>query len=179
MDAITLLKNDHREVEKLFKAFEKAGDNATATKKKTVAKIIEALSVHAAIEETIFYPAVRNEIEDTESEVLEALEEHHIVKWVLSELDGMEPSDERYDAKVTVLMENVRHHVEEEEQDLFPDVRATLGRKRLGEIGDAMEKAKRTAPKRPHPRSPDTPPGNVVVGAVAGLIDTAREKVGV
>jgi hemerythrin superfamily protein len=171
MDAITLLRNDHKTVEKLFKTFEKAGQRAKQTKAKTVEQIIEELSVHAAIEEQIFYPAIREEVADTEDEVLESLEEHHIVKWVLSELDGMSPDDERFDAKVTVLIENVRHHVEEEETELFPTVRKALGRKRLGEIGDAMEAAKSTAPRRPHPRAADTPPGNIVTGAVAGAVD--------
>jgi hemerythrin superfamily protein len=175
MDGITLLKNDHKAVEKLFKAFEKAGERATQTKAKTVQQIIEELSVHAAIEEQIFYPSVRAEVPDTSDEVLESLEEHHIVKWVLSELDGMSPDDERFQAKVTVLIENVRHHVEEEETELFPTVRKALGRKRLGEIGDAMEEAKKTAPRRPHPRASDTPPGNVVAGAVAGVVDRVRD----
>ncbi|MDQ1374876.1 MAG: hypothetical protein QOJ09_2214 [Actinomycetota bacterium] len=97
------------------------------------------------------------------------------MKWILSELDGMDPGNERFDAKVTVLKENVEHHVEEEEQDWFPKVREAMGRKALQELGAAMEKAKKTAPKRPHPRSPDTPPANIVVGAAAGLIDTARK----
>jgi hemerythrin superfamily protein len=167
MDAITLLKTDHKAVEKLFKTFEKAGDGATATKARTVREIIAALSAHAAVEEQIFYPTVRAEVPDTETEVLESLEEHHIVKWVLSELDGMTPEDDRFDAKVTVLIENVRHHVEEEESELFPTVREALGRKRLGEIGARMQEAKQTAPSHPHPRSPDTPPGNVLAGAVA------------
>jgi hemerythrin superfamily protein len=171
MDAITLLKNDHKTVEKLFKTFEKAGDRATQTKAKTVAQIIEELSVHAAIEEQIFYPAVRRQVAGTEDQILESLEEHHIVKWVLSELEDMDADDERFDAKVTVLIENVRHHVKEEETELFPQVRAALGRKLLTEIGDAMEAAKKTAPRRPHPRASDTPPGNLVVGAVAGAVD--------
>jgi hemerythrin superfamily protein len=175
VDAITLLKNDHKTVEKLFKTFEKAGDRAPQTKAKTVHQIIEELSVHAAIEEQIFYPAIRKEVPDTEGQVLESLEEHHIVKWVLSELDGMTPADERFDAKVTVLIENVRHHVEEEEKELFPTVRQAMGRKKLGEIGDAMEAAKKTAPHRPHPRASDTPPGNVVSGAVAGAVDRLRD----
>ena len=179
MDAITLLKADHKTVEKLFKSFEKAGDRAIQTKGHIVEQIIEELSVHAAIEEQIFYPAIRNEVPDTDDDVLEALEEHHIVKWVLSELGSMEPDAERFDAKVTVLIENVRHHVEEEESELFPTVRAALGRKRLGEIGDQMEEAKKTAPKRPHPRAADTPPGNLVSGAVAGAVDRLREKAGV
>ncbi|HEV2768066.1 MAG TPA: hemerythrin domain-containing protein [Acidimicrobiales bacterium] len=175
MDAITLLKNDHKTVERLFKQFEKAdkaGDDET--KSSVVDAIIEELSVHAAIEEQEFYPAVREALPTVEDEVLEGLEEHHIVKWTLSELDGMDPSHERFDAKVTVLIESVRHHVEEEEGDLFPQIRQALGRKRLGEIGDAMEEAKKTAPTRPHPKAPDTPPGNIAANKAAGVLDRAR-----
>src|SRR4051812_41609987 len=174
MDAITLLKQDHKTVEGLFKKFEKAGDRAVKTKQDLVKRIIEELSVHAAIEEMIFYPAAREAAPDTEDHILESLEEHHIVKWVLSELDGMSPEDERFDAKVTVLIENVRHHVEEEEDEWFPEVRKVMGRNLLGEIGDALEEAKKTAPTRPHPRQPDEPPGNVVAGSAAGLLDKAR-----
>lgn len=175
MDAITLLKNDHKTVERLFKQFEKAekaGDDET--KASVVDSIIEELSIHAAIEEQEFYPAVREAVPTVEDDVLEGLEEHHIVKWTLSELDGMDPSDERFDAKVTVLIESVRHHVEEEEGEMFPQVRQALGRKRLGEIGDAMEEAKKTAPTRPHPKAPDTPPGNIAANKGAGVLDRAR-----
>ncbi|MDQ4070923.1 MAG: hemerythrin domain-containing protein [Actinomycetota bacterium] len=176
MDAITLLKQDHKTVEKLFKQFEKA--KQPAEQRKLAERVVKELSVHAAIEEMVFYPAVRERVPETEDMVLESLEEHHIVKWVLSELDGMKPDHERFKAKMTVLIENVRHHVEEEETDLFPKVRKAVGRKELGEIGDAMEKAKKTAPTRPHPKAPDTPPGNLVAGPAAGVVDKAREKVG-
>lgn len=175
MDAITLLKTDHKTVEKLFKAFEKAGDGAEKTKQGLVEQIIEELSVHAAIEELVFYPAIRDEVPDVADEVLESLEEHHIVKWTLSELDGMAPDHERFDAKVTVLIESVRHHVKEEETELFPQVRSALGRKRLGEIGDALDAAKSTAPTRPHPRAADAPPGNTVAGPLAGAVDKLRD----
>jgi hemerythrin superfamily protein len=175
MDAITLLKNDHKTVEALFKKFEKAGPNADKTKAELVEKIIEELSVHAAIEEQVFYPEIRKLVEETEDSVLESLEEHHVVKWTLSELAGMTPDEERFDAKTTVLIESVRHHVKEEEGEMFPKVREALGRKVLGEIGDKMEKAKATAPRRPHPRTPDTPPGNLVTGAAAGVVDRAWE----
>jgi hemerythrin superfamily protein len=175
MDAVTLLRNDHKTVESLFKKFEKAGPNAHKTKRDLVEKIVEELSVHAAIEEQVLYPAAREAVPDSEDEVLESLEEHHIVKWVLSELDGMDPDDERFTAKVTVLIENVRHHVEEEEQDLFPQLRKGMKRKELEELAQAMEKAKKVAPTRPHPRAPDTPPGNLVVGVAAGAIDKAQE----
>jgi hemerythrin superfamily protein len=175
MDAITLLREDHRAVEKLFKEFEKAGPRAGKTKAKLVKQIIRDLAIHSAIEEQIFYPAVREADEDVADTVLESLEEHHIVKWVLDELEGMTPEDERFDAKVTVLIENVRHHVKDEQDELFPEVRQALGRKRLAELGELMEKAKKIAPSRPHPRAPDEPPGNIVAGAVAGVMDKARE----
>ena len=177
MDAIALLRQDHREVERLFKQFEKAGPRAHKTRRNLVDKVIKELSVHAVIEEQVFYPAVREAVEETEDTVLESLEEHHIVKWTLSELDGMDPEAERFVAKVTVLMESVRHHVEEEEDELFPKVREALSRKQLAELGEAMEKAKKAAPTRPHPRAPDTPPGNLVAGAGAAVLDKARDAV--
>ncbi|HEX6425436.1 MAG TPA: hemerythrin domain-containing protein [Acidimicrobiales bacterium] len=171
MDAITMLKDDHRNIEKLFKRFEQAGDRAFVEKRKIVDRIIEELSVHAAIEEQLFYPVTRATVPAVEDDALESLEEHHIVKWVLSELEDMDPEDERFDAKVTVLIENVRHHVEDEESEYFREVRDELGRKALTELGDVMAAARETAPTRPHPRMPDTPPGNVVVGAAAGMAD--------
>jgi hemerythrin superfamily protein len=175
MDAISLLKDDHRTVERLFKRFEKTGDRALVDRRRIVNEIIRELSIHAEIEETIFYPAVREAVPPTEDMVLESLEEHHVVKWLLSELDGMAPDAERFEAKVTVLMENVRHHVKEEESDLFPKVRRALSRKALDDMGEAMGRAKAVVPTRPHPRSPDTPPGNLVTGVVASALDRARE----
>jgi hemerythrin superfamily protein len=175
MDAVTLLRNDHRTVEGLFKKFEKAGPNAHKTKKDLVEKIIQELSTHAAIEEQVLYPTARAEVPDAGDDVLEALEEHHIVKWTLSELDGMEPTDERFTAKVTVLMEGVRHHVKEEETVLFPELRKSIRRKELEELAEALEAAKKVAPIRPHPRAPDTPPANVVAGIAAGAVDKAHE----
>ena len=176
MDAITLLKDDHAAVEKLFKQYEKLGDRALKSKQKTVSGIIKALSVHAAIEEQVFYPAVRKEVEGANDDVLEAIEEHHIVKWELSELEKLAPDDETYDAKVAVLMENVRHHLEEEESELFPEVRKSLGRKALNEIGEALETSRKLAPTSPHPRSPSTPPGNLVAAPVAKVVDKLLGK---
>jgi hemerythrin superfamily protein len=173
-DAIVLLKNDHKTVEKLFKQFEKAGDNAHKTKRDIVDKIIEELSIHAAIEEQHFYPTIREKAPDISDDVLEGLEEHHLVKWTLSELTNMSPQAERFDAKVTVLIEMVRHHVEEEEGDMFPKVREAMGRKDLQELGDTMEKAKAISPKLPHPKAPDTPPGNLIAGPTAAAVDGVK-----
>jgi hemerythrin-like domain-containing protein len=169
-DAIVLLRDDHKKVQQLFKRFEGLGPNASKMKRDVVDKIIEELSVHSGIEEQIFYPAAREVLED-DSMVLEDLEEHHIMKWTLLELQGMRPEDERFDAKVKVLIEMVRHHIKEEEEELFPALREKLGRKRVQEIGDALKEAKKFVPKRPHPRAPDTPPANVIVGAAAGVAD--------
>jgi hemerythrin superfamily protein len=178
MDAITLLKNDHRTVEELFRKYEATGPRAHKTRRSVVDRIVAELSVHAAIEEQVFYPEARRVVESTEDQVLESLEEHHIVKWTLSELEKMDPSDERFHAKVTVLIESVRHHVKEEEKDLFPKVRKALSRSALQELGGRMEQARQVAPTRPHPRSPDEPPGNIVAGAAAALMDRGKDVLG-
>jgi hemerythrin superfamily protein len=173
-DAIVLLKTDHKDVEKLFKQFEKLGDDATKTKREVVDKIIEALSTHAAIEEQHFYPTVREKAPDLDDDVLEGLEEHHIVKWTLAELQDLSPAAERFDAKVKVLIESVRHHVEEEEGEMFPKVREAMGRKELQALGETMDRAKAISPKRPHPKAPDTPPGNLIAGPTAAAMDGSK-----
>jgi hemerythrin superfamily protein len=149
VDAITLLKDDHKTVEKLFREFEKASDEAVETRRKLVDQMIQELTTHAYIEETVFYPAARKGAPDTTDHVLESIEEHHVVVWMLSELAGMDPADERFTAKVTVLTENVRHHVEEEEQAWFPLVRKAMGRKILQQLGEELADAKTRAPKDP------------------------------
>jgi hemerythrin-like domain-containing protein len=174
MDAIALLKADHAEVEKLFKRFEDLGPRAKKTKGDIAEKVIEALSQHASIEEQILYPTVRERLPDEEDLVLEALEEHHVAKWVLDELDGMTPDDERFDAKFTVLAESVRHHVKEEEGELFPKLREGLTKAELDELGAALAAAKESAPTKPHPRAPDEPPGNMLAAAAAAPLDVAR-----
>jgi hemerythrin superfamily protein len=175
-DAIKLLKQDHQEVRSLFEKFDNAGDRAHKTKQGIVQKLIEELAKHSAIEEQIFYPAARNVIDDDDI-VFESLEEHHIVKWTLSELDGMDPTDERFDAKVTVLKELVLHHAKEEERDMFPKIRKALTPADLRDLGEQMERAKEMAPTRPHPRAPDEPPGNIVAGAAAAIVDRGRDVV--
>ena len=175
MNALVLLKQDHGNVDNLFRDYESAPVTDHAGRRRTVDHIIEQLSVHAAIEEQLFYPAVRAAVAGAEDVTLESLEEHHIVKWVLSELEKLSPAEERFHAKVTVLIENVRHHVQEEEDDLFPKVRDTMSVQELEELGEAMEAAKKTAPTRPHPRQPDTPPANVVLGMPIAILDRAIE----
>ena len=97
------------------------------------------------------------------------------MKWTLSELDGMSPELERFDAKFTVLMEMVRHHVKEEEGELFPKMRKAFTRTELAELGEALANAQRTAPKKPHPRSPDSPPMNAVAASLTNPLDSVRD----
>jgi len=181
MNALTVLKHDHGNVEALFERYEHLHDDDPAEKRHIVDKLIEHLSAHAAIEEQVFYPRVRATVADATDGVLEALEEHHVVKWTLSELEKMAPSDERFDAKVRVLTESVRHHVEEEENELFPKIRDAFTNEELEEMGEALETARKDAPTRPHPRQPDMPPLNVLLGLPVAVFDravkTGREAV--
>jgi len=148
-DAIVLLKEDHKEIRRAFDQFEKAGESAEKTKGRLVDQIIELLTVHTYIENEVVYPRVRELLPDLEDDVLESYEEHHVADLLVVELANMKPSDERFDAKTTVLIENVRHHIEEEEQEWFPQVREGLGRKKLQEIGAEMQEARKQAPRRP------------------------------
>lgn len=151
MDAIALLKADHKAVAKLFREYKAAKRAGRLNRSKIIDGVIRELSIHAAIEEQVFYPAIRDEVPKLEDDILESLEEHHVLKWTLEELAAIGPDDERYDAKVTVMMEQVRHHVEEEETDWFPKVRKALDRARLQELGAKLATAKKRAPRTPQP----------------------------
>jgi hemerythrin superfamily protein len=148
-DAIVMLKDDHREMRKVFADFQKAGDDAQATKNRLVKKMIELLTVHTYIENEVMYPRVRALLPDLEDDILESYEEHHVADVLVMELSAMSASDERFTAKTTVLIENVTHHIQEEEDDWFPQVRKGLGRKALQEIGQEMADARKSAPRRP------------------------------
>jgi hemerythrin superfamily protein len=132
-DAIVILKNDHKTIKKLFKEFQSAGEDATQAKGRIVGRIIEELTVHP----------------DLEDDVLESYEEHHVADVLSAELSAMKPDDERFDAKTTVLIENVTHHIDEEERDWFPQVRQGLGRKQLQELGARMTEMREKAPRSP------------------------------
>jgi hemerythrin superfamily protein len=134
MDAIELLESQHREVEKLFAKIEKA--KSEDVKAQLFEEIADKLAVHATIEEHHFYPAVK--AKRTEDILLESLEEHLGIKRVLADLLETEASDETFDAKITVLKEQVSHHVEEEESELFPKVKKLLGSEQLEAIGQEM-----------------------------------------
>jgi hemerythrin superfamily protein len=138
MKATDLLKKQHRQVEKLFKEAEKTED--ARQRRKLMEQIAADLKLHTQIEEEIFYPAVR-ELGTSKAEEMidEAFEEHHVVDLVLAELPKVDPEDERFEAKMTVLSELVKHHVEEEEDEMFPMAEKKLGAERIKELGQQME----------------------------------------
>ncbi|HEV7677405.1 MAG TPA: hemerythrin domain-containing protein [Candidatus Dormibacteraeota bacterium] len=183
-DATTVLIQDHRTVDELFKRFEKTTERAHTARRELVDSMIRELSVHAAIEEQVFYPRCKAKGKEIKDEILEALEEHHVMKEVLAELEGMPVEHERFGARVTVLIELTRHHVEEEEGELFPHVRKAFSRDELVEMAEELEAVRAVAPTRPHPNAPDEPPANLAnLGAAAvdrtrDLGDQAVETVG-
>ncbi|HST84666.1 MAG TPA: hemerythrin domain-containing protein [Kineosporiaceae bacterium] len=148
-DAIVILKQDHKEIKSLFRKFQGAGEHATEVKGELVNRIIELLTVHTYIENEVMYPEVRKLVPELEDDVLESYEEHHVADVLCVELAALSPDAERFDAKATVLIENVTHHIDEEEQDWFPKVRESLGRKQLQELGSRMLELKKSAPTRP------------------------------
>jgi len=142
MDAIEMLRADHEKVKELFRKYEAAGDRAYQQKKRIAEEVFAEITVHSTLEEELFYPAVKAETDKQGQElVAESVEEHHVVAMLIEELKALDPKDERYDAKFTVLMENVEHHIEEEEDELFPEAEDVLG-DGIDELGAQMKERK-------------------------------------
>jgi hemerythrin superfamily protein len=144
-DAIKLLTTDHNEVKGLFQEFEGLGEQAFKGKQNVVGRICRELTVHAQIEEQIFYPRVRRAGKEEKDEVLEGIEEHQLIKELVAELEGMSAEEESFDAKVKVLKEQVEHHVEEEEGQMFPHVRKAIQQDELVKLGGQLWQAKKKA----------------------------------
>ena len=177
MDALKLLTHDHQSVERLFRAYERTGKGASKRRVRLATRSCERFRLTLRSKSNFSIPRPENFRRSLDSRVLEALEEHHLVKGTLAELEKMSPRDERFDAKIAVLRENVRHHVEEEEGALFPRLRRLMDGAELGVLGEAMDEARKTAPTHPHPLAPDSSPGNVVAGALATILDSGQELV--
>ena len=140
MNAIESLKADHDKVDRLFQKVK--ADTEGKEHKELFEKIKEELDVHTHIEETIFYPRLKKESE-LEDIVLEGIEEHHQAKMFLRELDGLSDDNEKFEPKLKVLMEDITHHVQEEEGKMFPDVEKILGAAELEKLGAQMEEEKK------------------------------------
>lgn len=148
-DAIVLLKEDHKEMRRLFKEFQANEEAPASRREKLVKQILEALTVHTYLENEVMYPEVRKRLPELEDHILESYEEHHVADVLCFELFTMKPDDEHYNAKTTVLIESVLHHIEEEEQEWFPKVRESMGRNELQELGERMIQLRKKAPRSP------------------------------
>jgi hemerythrin-like domain-containing protein len=147
MDGLDLLKSDHDEVKAMFERFDEAG--SLVQMRQLADRIVQALEMHAMIEERAFYPELRRYAEDDlADQVLESLEEHQLVKRLCEELRLIDEDDERFEAKMKVLRDLVEHHVEEEESGLFPTLRKVIAKEDLRMIGEAIRQAKATAEGR-------------------------------
>jgi hemerythrin-like domain-containing protein len=140
VDGIVLLENDHKALRALFDAFKVAKDKARNDdeKKTLVEQMAVLLKAHTQMEEIVFYPAAREVVPELDATVLESYEEHHVVDLLCEELFSMSPTDENFVAKTSVLMDCVTRHMDDEEQDWFPKVRAALTAEKLQDIGDQM-----------------------------------------
>jgi hemerythrin superfamily protein len=139
MDELELLKHDHQAVKSLFDQIDETED--AKQRKKLFDQIDTELNIHAHIEETVFYPEMRK-IDELKDMVQEALEEHQEVKTLLEEMEALDPENEQFSASLEELMENVEHHVAEEEDEMFPKVREQCDQATLDRLGDQLESAK-------------------------------------
>jgi Hemerythrin HHE cation binding domain len=142
MDALTLLKADHDKVKRLLTELGSTTERGVKTREDLFSRLHRELEVHESIEEEIFYPALKEHPKAKEL-VLEAYEEHHVVDNVMGELHSTPVDDETWGAKLTVMKENVQHHIEEEEQEMFQQARQIFDVKELDLLGQRMEARKR------------------------------------
>ena len=147
MNAFELLKQDHEKVSGIFEKLEPTTERALKTREELFTQLKQELDVHAEVEEQIFYPAIK-EAEETRDITLEAFEEHAVVKTLLAELEAEAKDTEEWKAKLTVLKENVEHHVEEEEGEMFTKARKVLSKEQIEELGTEMQEAKKQLQSR-------------------------------
>ena len=142
MNAFQLLKEDHQKVSGIFQQLEPTTERAEKTRTELFARLQEELEIHAKIEESVFYPSIKQAAETREI-VLEGFEEHHVVKMLLKELEAVPVDTEQWTAKLKVLQENVEHHVEEEEGEMFQKARQVLSEGEITRLGERMEQEKK------------------------------------
>jgi hemerythrin superfamily protein len=148
MDGVTLIKNDHQTVEKLFQRYEKLGPKSYRQAGQIRDKVCTELTIHAEIEELILYPATREVRGETEEMIKEAEQEHEEAKTAIAELQGLSPEDVKFPGAMGKLIGGVRHHVKEEEGEILPKIRKGMSRADLEELGQQLADAKRDATRR-------------------------------
>ncbi|RKF27697.1 hemerythrin domain-containing protein [Micromonospora globbae] len=173
-DVVDVLTADHREIEALFVELESR--QGTPEHRRQLADVVIAELVrHAVAEEMYVYPAARKALPDGRKVAEHEISEHSDAERTMKDLEGVDPSDPRFDELLGHLTSTIRHHVQDEEGDLFPRLRAAVAREELVELAGKVATAKKAAPTRPHPAAPDHPPANKLLGPGAGLVDRMRD----
>lgn len=174
MNIIDELISDHREAEQLFNSLDTLppGDR----QRRTLAdQVITALVKHSIAEEMYLYPTVRQHVTEGGALADKELQDHIRAERTMKDLESRKPDDPEFDRLLTTLMREIRTHIEDEEQNLFPKLRAACTQQKLAELGEKVRRAKKTAPTRPHPAAPHTPPANKLLAPGAGLVDRLRD----
>jgi hypothetical protein len=176
---IALIKADHSAVNQLFRRYQGLGDRAVRSRRQIAERLIKELSIHAAVEEQVLYPNARAAIPNGAKLVNEAISEHQSLKEALMSLEKCRPDSDKFDPLMMKIRDEVRHHVKEEESPngILSQLRKHASREELVNMAKLTRAAKKAAPTRPHPKAPATPPGNLVVGAAAAMVDKVRDKV--
>ncbi|MBV9844683.1 MAG: hemerythrin domain-containing protein [Kutzneria sp.] len=171
---IEVIVSDHREVEEAFQELESR--SGTPEHRRALADhVIAELVRHSVAEEMYMYPAARTALPDGDEIADHEIAEHAKAEEDMKQLEGLEPTDPRFDDLVGKLVSDVRHHIEEEEGELLPRLAASCSAEQLHDLGAKVVRAKKMAPTRPHPSAPNKPPANRILGPGVGLIDRMRD----
>lgn len=173
-DIVQLIIQDHRDFERAFAELERHSHTAEY-RKQLVDHVIADLVRHSVAEEQFLYPTAKDNVEDGEKLVTAELKEHADAERLMKDLEGLNPGDPKFEQLLSRLIADVRHHIDEEERELLPKVKAACSPDDLDRLGRTFEAAKQAAPTRPHPAAPDEPPANLILGPGAGLIDKVRD----
>ncbi|MEE1938895.1 hemerythrin domain-containing protein [Streptomyces sp. TRM 70361] len=173
-DIIQELTTDHREVEELFGKIEALPMGDERRKEYADEAVIELVR-HSIAEEQYLYPAVREFLPDGDEIADKELEDHAGAERTMKELEGRDADDPEFDRLIGELMQEIREHIRDEEDNLFPRLRQAATGEQLDKLGDKARMAKKAAPTRPHPSAPDTPPANKILGPGVGMVDRVRD----
>ncbi len=173
-DLIHAIVRDHRDLERVFSELERH-NHSLAYRKNLVDHMIADLVRHSVAEEQFVYPVARDRIENGDDLADHEIAEHAGAERLMKELEPLDSSDPQFEDILTRLIDDVRHHIEDEERDLLPALRAHCTDGELRDLGRKVIVAKDDAPTRPHPGMPDKPPANLILDAGASIIDKVRD----
>lgn len=174
-DVIATLEADHRRVEELFKSYRLTTEGQ---RPEVLNDLVRELSVHAALEEQIVYPAIRAKLDQGSEEADHAIDEHQQIKRLLADLEKFDIGSPEHTDRFEGLVAAVQEHVAEEEGELFPQLRTALDPERLDQMASLVDKARSLMPTHPHPNVPGTATAQVLTGPLASMADHVRDFLG-